>query len=673
MLDEIVITASRGQGSDGTDFSLKSIEAGRNVYIPDVLKNEPEVDIRRRTAVSDNADMLAIRGFSANRILLNLNGRSLNAAGVVGGYYIDWSTLPLDSIERIQIIKGGSDVKYGNNALGGVVNILTRKPDEKMRSDFFANYGVSRDMDYVQNYRVANSWKRGVFGYSVSGSYSKADEFLWNNDYEAKNGAGNFYLDMPCGGELALGAQFTQSRRGFIRNNRRSLDPNSPDFQVPYDNGYPLAFGETIAPASGNQNIFQPGPGSFWDKRKTYLDLSYKQLVRDWSTEMRIYRNIEDRYEKNYSTRLINSAYADGLLVLDRKVESDRSWGGLFELSRGFERHELSAGVEYKYLGFGDIDVYYYDKVYNNNASYAGGPASQEGEALAYYVKDSFRVTDKLTLSPGVRLDDYRVDPTNGSTVKTLSGRKPSLSLTAAYAVTPSDQVSLSVYNKYRTPGMPEVYWWSAGITGGNPELKSENNRALELALRHRSGGGSLLGLSAYYYSVKDYIMFRTDLNSGSGRAVYNIDGVDVWGASADYRAMIKDGVKVYANATVQDSRKGSDLYDSQRLLGGLDYLPPFKSNVGAEVELPFSSALSANWRFVDKQKAVYSYKTGTYQYHLAVLKAYNTVDLEYKATYKKVMQFSVYCDNVFGERYQEKYGYPMPGTTVGFTAKLSI
>ncbi|GAB6906484.1 hypothetical protein DESC_580061 [Desulfosarcina cetonica] len=91
---------------------------------PDVLKGEPDIDLKRRTLVGDTADSLAIRGFSGNRILLNINGRPVNASGVVGGYYIDWGTIPLDNIEKIEIIRGGSSVRYGNNALGGVVSCI---------------------------------------------------------------------------------------------------------------------------------------------------------------------------------------------------------------------------------------------------------------------------------------------------------------------------------------------------------------------------------------------------------------------------------------------------------------------------------------------------------------------------------------------------------------------
>ncbi len=672
-MQEIVVTDTVGGTEQKSELGRKSIERGRNVYIPDVLKNEPEVDVRRRTVASDNADMLAIRGLSSNRLLLTLNGRSLNAAGVVGGYYIDWSTLPMDSIEKIQVLKGASDVKYGNNALGGVVNIVTKRPTEKVTTSVFANYAAAADIDGLQNYRVSNSWKRGFFGYSVSGSYSKADEFLWNNDYEGKNASGNFYFDMPYDGELSLGVQYARAKRGFIRNNRKSTDPANPNFNVAYSDDYPLAFGETIAPASGLQNIFQPGPGSNWDKEKTYLDVGYKMAVLDTFLEAKAYKNIENRYEKNYSATLTSNTYVDGLLVLDRKVESDRSWGWTLEAARGFGAHQAAVGAEYKYLGFGDIAVRYYDKTYNNNATYTGGPASQEARVLSWYGKHEYKVSDRLSVTGGVRLDSYKAVPTGGSAVGRISDSGLSPSLAAAYDLGAAGQLTAAVYNKYRTPGMPEVYWWSAGITAGKPKLKAENNRAVELGYKVGTGEEAALTLSAYNYNIKDYIMFRTDINSGSGRAVYNIDNVSITGGSADYRARLGASVKAYANATAQRSGKGYDLYDSAGLLKELHYLPPFKANAGAELALPLDASFTLNWRYTDNQKTVYSWKSGTYNYKLAVLRAYSTFDAEYKIAVKKDVKFSLYCENLLDTGYQEKYGYPMPGRTVGVTASAAF
>jgi hypothetical protein len=67
----------------------------------------------------------------------------------------------------------------------------------------------------------------------------------------------------------------------------------------------------------------------------------YSQPIADLLVDFKIYRNIEDRKEKNYSSSTINASYADGILVLDREVTSDRSYGGSLEVSTALADHEI--------------------------------------------------------------------------------------------------------------------------------------------------------------------------------------------------------------------------------------------------------------------------------------------------------------------------------------------
>ena len=80
---------------------------------------------------------------------------------------------------------------------------------------------------------------------------------------------------------------------------------------------------------------------------------------------MKLYRNYEESHEKNYARHDINPAYLEGRLVLDRKVESDRSSGGSLELSAVLGDHELLSGLERKILAYGDVTTNYVDLNYN--------------------------------------------------------------------------------------------------------------------------------------------------------------------------------------------------------------------------------------------------------------------------------------------------------------------
>jgi outer membrane receptor protein involved in Fe transport len=675
-LDEIIVTEDAATEPMGTAVGVKKIEKGKNINIPDVLKSEPDIDIKRRTLIGDTADSLAIRGFSGNRIMLNIDGRPVNASGVVGGYYIDWGTIPLDNIEKIEIIRGGSSVRYGNNALGGVVNVITKKPTETPTATLFGTYGGGEDIDGFQNYRLTHTYKIGALGYSLAGSYQKADPFLWNNDFEGRNLAATIDLDMPLAGQLTLGFQYANAQRGFIRSNRLSSDPDNPDFNRKINGDFPLAFGENFSPYSGT--AFTPGPGAEWDKTKYYLDLGYSQPIGDAMLKVKLYQNHEDRKEKNYSSSDINSAYPDGQLVLDRDVASDRSYGGSIELTKPLGDHELLMGGEHKVLAFGDTTTNDVDLTYNNapwvtsldDLSYK---SSSEGVCWGYYLQDTWQVSDRWTLTGGLRYDQYENKSIHGSTSPELDDEALTPKLTGTYRPNDSDTVTASVYQALRTPGLPETYWWAEGATHGDPVLKPEKNTAAEMVYRHRFSDSAFMRLSAYYYKVDDYIMMRFD---PSWRGVYNIDRAGLYGASLDGKTDLTDWLSGNLSLTWQHSRKEGDLFDTAGLSDEIDYLPDWKAAAGLEFKLPYRSVFNVTLRYVGERQTIYAYSSGwpaQQHFKLIELDPYVTADIDLKFPLGRHAEVSGYVENLFDEAYEEQFGYPMPGMVFGAALKLYL
>ncbi len=675
ILDEIIVTGDTVTEPTEMEVGTKKIEKGKNITIPDVLKTEPDIDISRRTLIGDTTDNVAIRGFSGNRIMLNINGRPVNAAGVVGGYYIDWGTIPLDNIEKIELIRGGSSVRYGNNALGGVVNVITKQPTEKPTLTFFGTYGGGSGIDAIQNYRLTHTYKIGPLGYSLAGSYQKADPFLWNNDFRGKNMAASIDLDMPLDGKLMLGLQYANSKRGFIRENRLSDDPDDPGFYEKVNNDFPLAFGETLSPYSGS--AFIPGPGAHWNKTKYYLDVGYSQPIFDALLELKLYKNYEDRKEKNYSSSDVNSSYADGQLVLDRDVASDRSFGGSIALGTSFGAHELLVGVEHKVLAYGDTKTHYVDMLYNNapwvSEEDLSFKPSSEGVCWGYYGQDTWRLSDRWMLTGGLRFDSYENKSINGSTLPELEDSALTPKLMGTYRMTDRDTVTASVYQALRTPGLPETYWWAEGVTHGDPALQPEKNNAAELYYRHDFSKPGFVRLSTYYYDVHDYIMFRVD---PSWRAAYNIHRAKLYGASLDGRATFTRWLSGNASLTWQKSKKEGDIYDTAGLSDEIDYLPDWKASAGLEFKLPYRSIFDVTLRYVGERQAIYAYTSGwpTQQhFRLVELDPFITADMTLKIPVGKHAELSCYAENIFDEEYQERFGYPMPGIIVGAAIKLSL
>ena len=670
-MDEIVVTDEAITESTVNVIGSKTIEKGRNTTIPDVLEYEAGIDVSRRALVGDTGDTLKIRGLSGNRIMLNVDGRSVNAAGVQGGYFIDWSTIPLDNIEKIEVMYGGGSVKYGNNAGGGVINVITKRPTAKPTVTFNGSYGGGDDISYLQNYRLTHTYKIGPIGYSIAGSYQKADEFLWNNDYEAKNVGTKFYVDMPFKGELTFGFQYTDVTRGFALQNRQSTDPDSPLFYVKRNTDAPLSLGDSFSPGAGR--LTTPGPGANWNKTKFLYDLGYKQPIGNAMIEFKAYKNYENRDEKNYADRIwvypvpAPPAPPHGALVLDRTVKSDRSYGGSLDFYLPIMSHELSAGIDRKIIATGGQDVHFFDTSYHPSQN--GKMTSSDGQSAkmwGFYLQDGWRVTDKFLLTPGIRYDMYKGPYSEDGQ---LEDDGVSLSLMGTYRFTENDNLTASLYQKYLTPSAPDAAWWSDGygVYYTSP-LRMEKNSAAELAYQHNFSPKNSIRLSGYYYGIDDYIsrFSRTDPLPSGGRGCYNIKKVELIGAAIEGAAEILSWMSVRGNVTYQHSKKMGDSRDTANLSDELDYLPEWKGNLGVDFKLPFGATFSARERVVGITKAVYSSK-------LVKLSPFATTDIELKVPVTKHGEIGIFVENLFDENYEERFGYALPGRIIGASAKIAF
>jgi iron complex outermembrane receptor protein len=367
--------------------------------------------------------------------------------------------------------------------------------------------------------------------------------------------------------------------------------------------------------------------------------------------------------------------YADGVLVLDRKVESDRSYGGNIQITMPFDSHEVLAGADYKVLAYGDTILNYLDTAYNSWWSpVTGYPASQRGINRGYYVQDKWNSSEHIALIIGLRYDRYRNESINGSTLPELKDSALTPKITLSYRMTDADTVTASLYQAMRTPGLPETYWWAEGATWGNPVLKPEKNTAVEIIYQRYFNKSDYLRVSGYYYKVDDYIMFRFDPN---WMGVYNIDNVKQTGISLDGRLTFSSKISGRGSVTWQKNKKGADIYDTDRLSDELDYHPEWKASAGLEFRLPYESVLNITGRYIGERQTVYAYSSYGWPsvtgFKLIKLDPYFTADLNLKILIMKNFNLSLYAENLFDEIYEEQFGYPMTGRIIGSYFKISF
>ncbi len=134
--EEIVVTGSRIRRKDLTTpapvtvLSREQVQASGKVSIGDFLQGLPEQGNAINTNVNNGGDgstRVSLRSLGDKRTLVLLNGRRFVPGGTGADASVDLNSIPTAAIERIEVLKDGASALYGSDAIGGVVNVITRK------------------------------------------------------------------------------------------------------------------------------------------------------------------------------------------------------------------------------------------------------------------------------------------------------------------------------------------------------------------------------------------------------------------------------------------------------------------------------------------------------------------------------------------------------------------
>jgi iron complex outermembrane recepter protein len=206
---ETVIIATTPQKEFPVDFpgfvtviTRKDIESSNARYVYELLRREPGIYVRDFTG-SGKTVAVDMRGFGETahqNTLVLLDGRRLNEIDLSG---TDWSQIPIENVERIEIVRGGGAVIYGDNASAGVINIISRRGkkgfyvfggaefgDYKYRSFNAGMYGGTDRIAYNALYKHATTDGYRVNGGILSDDLQGAMSFYTSD---------NFTLDVSGG------------------------------------------------------------------------------------------------------------------------------------------------------------------------------------------------------------------------------------------------------------------------------------------------------------------------------------------------------------------------------------------------------------------------------------------------------------------------------------------
>ena len=152
--EEITVTGSRIKSAESLSpapvvvLSSDEIKARGLTSIGDVLQTLTVQSNATNTQSNNGGDgstRINLRGLGSNRTLVLVNGRRFVPGGTGANSSVDLNSIPASIIERVEVLKDGASAVYGSDAIGGVVNIITRTEMEKVEIDYYEGISGAGD------------------------------------------------------------------------------------------------------------------------------------------------------------------------------------------------------------------------------------------------------------------------------------------------------------------------------------------------------------------------------------------------------------------------------------------------------------------------------------------------------------------------------------------------
>ena len=179
ILNEVVVTATRTEQlvsevlTDVTVIDRQAIERSGAVGVADVLSSYPGVQFARNGGAG-NTTSLFIRGANTNHNAVYVDGVRIESQSGSGGF--TWQTLPLAQIDRIEILRGPAAAIYGSDAIGGVVQLFTRRGEGAFQP--YAGVGAGTYNTYQVNAGFTGAQEQWDYAVGVTKEKSKGFNVL---------------------------------------------------------------------------------------------------------------------------------------------------------------------------------------------------------------------------------------------------------------------------------------------------------------------------------------------------------------------------------------------------------------------------------------------------------------------------------------------------------------
>ena len=542
-INEVVVTATK------TPRSLKEVPARISLInsriieetpaqqLDDVLRFIPGVNVNRSSGIYTQRPMVSLRGVSGDeqsRTLVLVNGVPINTSDEGG---VNWNRMNPYDIERIEIFKGPGSSLYGNNAMGGVINLITKKPVKPHEGYAGISYGNYNTLRQDLSVRLRGS----------KGFYSTLSEYYLKSDgYNSVPEETRTQYDIPSYlEEIGLSARVGNDMNPWL------------NWELQYD-----VFRDE---RSEGYQIYAP-KGCY---RNFYTDL-FRGNLKGGNEKTQYSLNLFYQLEHYYD---VNEKFKSGSYQRYDVNSLRKDMGALFSISRELvQNNTLTAGLEFKQGSIEGGDYYQTPRQVNDSTQiYDTICNSGIIRILGVYLQDEHSFFDnKIHLVVGIRFDrvtfsdgDFNsTDPWNTMpelTDHTWPELSPRIGLRFNFIPQLSSYISYS--HGFRASILDDLTrtgWMWVGPKYANPNLGPESINNYEIGIDVFPANNLKITTSAYYAIGDDFLYYVSTGDSLYGRSISireNVTQVTLKGFEAELYYEIIHGLTFLGSYTFADSK----------------------------------------------------------------------------------------------------------------------
>ena len=572
-LEEVVVTATRVEQSiekvpaNVTVIDEKDIKNSNAKTVVDLLRSEEGIVVRDLLGNGKRSEV-DLRGFGETgpyNALVLVDGRRVNEIDLSG---VDWTQIPLDQVERIEIVRGTGTVLYGDNAVGGVINIITKIPSEKPSINGGATFG-----SYSRNKETTSiSGGSDRIGASLFASYDSTDGYRDNGEFRAKDLGGKIVFDATESMSLNLSGSLHSDDYGQPGSlTKEQVDVDRRATTSPLDDAE-----STDQYLKLGFDLDLGAPGSI------KADLSY----RDRESDSRFPDpQFPSAAEGETETWALTPRYVWDGAVLNRA-------------------NTLIGGID---LYWTKQDLKAFSGFFSPVAVLSGLADIKRG-SRGFYLNDEFSLRDNLILSAGARHERVEYDLSRqdlsafplASLDATVTERENAYSAGFTYLYSGKSSLFVRANRSFRFPLTDEivVFDYDTGKIRVNSNLKPQRGRHYELGMRHFITPDIRANVTLFRAEIKDEIFLNRFPSFGNENHPETLhQGVEV-GAKAD---LLKK-MTIFGNYTFEKATFEKDPFKDN----DIPAVPRHRANLGFRIyDMVPGFTFSADYNYVGSSYAI--------------------------------------------------------------------